>query len=363
MGLSDRLAALGLSRPHVLVVPVPGWQALRIRGEDAVERSGAVLAVGPADADVLLVAGPPGPGLQVALDRVWDQLPGPRARATLQGRGEIDEQLFGGIDRLRNVARQRGEAAGRPPWAARPDEPSDAGDSGEMGEMDMAMPGGLMMAERAPDRDGLKLDVLELPLGPVLRGWPAGLVIRTQLQGDLIQQARPELLDADQLPAGGAVPLSPVIRALDATARLLEVADWPHAATQARRLRSDAAREPMHPQLANRVLALRRRLARSVALRWRGDGVGIVSGQAPQGTSGDVTARVNRWLATASEGLTADGPVDPPDPSAMSDLLDLTCRLIEGTELGAARLIVASMDLRPGEATDATGAAAVAGLR
>ena len=48
---------------------------------------------------------------------------------------------------------------------------------------------GLPMADRGEDRDGLKLDQLHVPLGPVLPDWPAGLVVRVTLQGDVVQHA------------------------------------------------------------------------------------------------------------------------------------------------------------------------------
>jgi len=51
-------------------------------------------------------------------------------------------------------------------------------------------PGGLAMAKRAEDRDGLKLDVLHVPLGPILYAWPAGLYLETTMQGDVIQDAK-----------------------------------------------------------------------------------------------------------------------------------------------------------------------------
>src|SRR5260370_29378823 len=39
------------------------------------------------------------------------------------------------------------------------------------------------------DRDGLRLDQLHVPLGPVLPDWPAGLVVHLTLQGDVVQHA------------------------------------------------------------------------------------------------------------------------------------------------------------------------------
>jgi hypothetical protein len=48
---------------------------------------------------------------------------------------------------------------------------------------------GLPMAMTEPDRDGLQLDVLKISLGPVLAGWPTGLVLRAELQGDILAGA------------------------------------------------------------------------------------------------------------------------------------------------------------------------------
>jgi hypothetical protein len=67
---------------------------------------------------------------------------------------------------------------------------------GGMGEMDMGgmVVRGTAMARRGMDRDGLRLDQLHLPLGPVLPDWPAGLLLRLTLQGDVIQEAEAEAL-------------------------------------------------------------------------------------------------------------------------------------------------------------------------
>lgn len=71
----------------------------------------------------------------------------------------------------------------------------------------MEMPGGLPMADRGEDRDGLMLDQLHVPLGPLLPDWPAGLVVHTTLQGDVVQAARIEILRADgALDDSGASP-------------------------------------------------------------------------------------------------------------------------------------------------------------
>ncbi len=75
------------------------------------------------------------------------------------------------------------------------DEPGweHAGDRGDHTDMERDMPGGVPMADRGADRDGLALDQLHVPIGPLLPDWPAGLVVRTVLQGDVIQEARIEV--------------------------------------------------------------------------------------------------------------------------------------------------------------------------
>ncbi len=62
-------------------------------------------------------------------------------------------------------------------------------DHGDMdhGDMEMA-PGGIALAEGDEDRDGLEMDVLVHPLGPLLDRWPGGLELRTRLHGDVVAQ-------------------------------------------------------------------------------------------------------------------------------------------------------------------------------
>lgn len=52
------------------------------------------------------------------------------------------------------------------------------------------VPYGRPMAGRAPDRDGLELDQLEVRVGPFFPAFPAGLVLHLKLQGDLIQEVQ-----------------------------------------------------------------------------------------------------------------------------------------------------------------------------
>jgi uncharacterized protein involved in copper resistance len=61
------------------------------------------------------------------------------------------------------------------------------------GGMDVA---GLPMAGTVPDRDGLRLDALQVSLGPVLTCWPTGLLLHGQLQGDVLSRVRLTWVDA-----------------------------------------------------------------------------------------------------------------------------------------------------------------------
>ena len=187
------------------------------------------------------------------------------------------------------------------------------------------------MAELGPDRDGLTLDRLHVPLGPVLPDWPAGLVVRVTLQGDVIQEASVEVLDA-----GRAVQFewpSPAARELDGLARFLGVAGWPSAAGQARRLR-DAALSGYRIEAG--VAVLLRRIRRSRTLRWLIRGI-------PAGST-DVAALLEERLAAVEAPLR--------EPQHGHHAAERLGELLVGAELAAARLIVAALD--PG--TDRVGA-------
>lgn len=86
----------------------------------------------------------------------------------------------------------RGELASE--RAALPDhDPNPWRGVGPYGQGGKGMTGGVPygrpMAGRAPDRDGLDLDALELRVGPFFPALPAGLILRVSLQGDVVQHA------------------------------------------------------------------------------------------------------------------------------------------------------------------------------
>ncbi len=244
---------------------------------------------------------------------------------------------------------------------------SSHGDHSDHGGMEM--PGGLAMADRAEDRDGLKLDVLHVPLGPVLPHWPPGLVVDTLLQGDVVQRARARVVAA---PGAGRAPFwrpeRPAHRAarrLDSLGRLLAVAGWEAAAARAGELRDRLLGGAPESAVRADFVRLRRSLERSRLLRWATDGVGVLdAGQVarlglprrahPPGAAWDATARWRWWLAEAAAALAAEPPPGEDRAAASARVvLDVVEDLLPGVELGEARLLVASLD----PDTDAAGAA------
>jgi len=192
VGLSRVLARLASRRLHVLVVEHPGAFLLRARAERATS---------PADADVMLECGASDDErLTTAVGRVWAQVPGPRSRGGLLEVDRVDTTLDALADAYR---RWSAEDEPRPePEQHHPDDMADmhdmdgAHDMGDM-EMDMSGPGGIALASGFDDeRDGLEMDVLHVPLGPVLSSWPAGLVVTCTLTGDVVSSVEVDVIPA-----------------------------------------------------------------------------------------------------------------------------------------------------------------------
>jgi hypothetical protein len=216
------------------------------------------------------------------------------------------------------------------------------------GSMEVA---GLPMADTAPDRDGLQLDALAVALGPVLPGWPTGLLLRGKLQGDVLTDVSLSWVDAAHLVAAHPVAAPPVdghhsdggtarLEALDHLARFLDVAGWPVAARDARRARSglrDADPDRVDTG-RRRAVQLARRVRRSRTLAWSVRGIGAVKATGAQPFRGDVLDRIRWWCELAAG---AEPQVDP-----LPELpLERVAELLEGAELAAARLVVASLRL------------------
>ena len=419
MDLTGALLRAGAARPHVLTVTAPGATVVRLAAEDQLRRRGWPAAMTPAGADILLVAGEAAGLLAEVVEAAWQAMPAPRARAVAARPDEVAAALEAARARLGDRAVQQASAAdtaSRGDQGQRAPEGHEGGDHGHehgvgdhghemsdehghgasgghgghghghgehghgMGGMDM--PGGLPMADRGDDRDGLRLDQLHLPLGPVLPDWPAGLVLRVTLQGDVIQHAEPEILgggggsfwdepwrrvaDGERVTTAEAARRAAAAH-LDSLGRFLAVAGWDAVAAAARRLRDEALAGAPSGPLRRDARRLARRVARSRVLAWLTGGLGVltaaeaatagVAGPAVR-AAGDVTARYRRWCADLEAGVAVlddasllgpGGPGPPRGPAGddgapSAGLVAMLPRLLAGAELAGARLIIASLD-------------------
>lgn len=359
--MSEVLARYAVRRAHVLLVEVPGWWSLRVAVEREVLARGWQLADSPADADVLVICGLPEPELRALVERVWDQLPGPRTRLDLSSIEALEGSLEDALDRvaaeLADTAGQREDARQRssaPDSATAADVDMDMDHDMDHSDMDMA-PHGIPLAEGGRDRDGLEMDVLHVPLGPILRHWPAGLVLTCAVQGDVVVEARSSVLAAAQAPRhvpradADADDHGDALRT-DQVCALLSLAGWPDGAAAARRAR-DALLDG-HPAEATTPMLerLHHEVVRSRLLRWSLRGVGSVGSHTQAGhqlrdrLDGDVHDRLVRLLDRAIVARPPE-PVPPSVPHDDAALVAALPGLVTGMELGAVRLFVASLAL------------------
>jgi hypothetical protein len=205
------------------------------------------------------------------------------------------------------------------------------------GGMEMA-PGGIPLAEGGEDRDGLEMDVLNVRLGPVLPYWPAGLVLRCSLQGDVITSAQAELLDGGghrEADAEGPV------RRVDNVVSLLALAGWEDAAAEARAVRDDVLDHGWNEEARARLGRLARRVRRSWLLRWSLRGLRRLTEQdvaqhgLPAGATGDTYDRLIGMLDRVVAG----------DAGAVLST-DHVAHLVTGLDLATARLVIASLDIQ-----------------
>jgi hypothetical protein len=362
------LRRFAFARPHVFVTCVPGGAAARLAVERFAREQGWPLAASPADADLLVVCGTPAGWLADAVEIVWAQLPEPRARvhladadgtpdALLEARAAllapvpappIDEQAMANehaahephesADHSEHAEQsehaehgghgeQHGEHDGQGEHSAHDGHGGHGGHHDHMG-MDVA---GLPMADRGPDRDGLRLDELAVSLGPFLPAWPAGLRLHLKLQGDVAHQVAVEAepaVEADaQVFTGDPGRLA--AGRLDALAALLEVAGADGHALRARVLRDRLLAGDTDGSALARFA---RKLRRARLLRAATDGVADLHGL-------DATARWQLWLTESQQALAGE-PVGslawPFTPEELGELLT-------GLELGGLRVAVASL--------------------
>ena len=379
MGVRGWLARRAVRATRVLVVEGGNAFERRVAVERAVHGRGWRLAESPASADALVVVGDLGPELRDVVERLWDAMPGPRARAeapVVDAEGALDDVAAALLD----PARQSEDASTRAP---EPDLARDHGDMdhegmdhgdmdhegmdhgdmdhgdmdhGDMdhGGMDMA-PGGIPLAGGSDeDRDGLEMDELPLRLGPVLPGWPAGLVIDVALHGDLVVKASARVLGS--VAAGGdpesATPTVRAARHCDEAATVLDLCGWAEGAGLARSAR-DALLDRAGDDGRGALIDLRHRVEHSRLLRWSLREVGVVTEQhaadldLPEAVVGDCRDRllrlVDRAIAVAPTFPGVQAP--PPAAEAESPVVPLHDwgRLIEGRDLVEARLVIATL--------------------
>ncbi|MFH9060642.1 hypothetical protein ACH4GM_05375 [Streptomyces coeruleorubidus] len=437
-----------MNRPAVLAVTLPGATELRLEAEAEVRRRGWPVAGAPAAADLLVVCGIPAPQDAAWLDRIERSMPEPAVRIVVGESGQVAHALGrarrdltdravtprgGHMDDRSEVPpgehrdHEYGEHEGHgdehghgahhdsSPPAASDGQGHDAHGMGHSHDdhatrsgqeehgshqpddhaahMDhmghdmhaMGEVAGLPMAERADDRDELRLDQLHVPFGPALSDWPAGLILRLSLQGDVVQGVevdhlpvaaghRPPFWDEPWLRAahGEEVTRGDAVRRrcaahLDSAGRLLAVVGWDDVAMRCRRLRdellSGASREGIGGDLRRTVY----RVGRSRALRWSIAGLGELPADRARAAGvtgpalaadGDVYDRLLRWLSEVERGLEElhdtrplapddrtgpRGRLDGPQPPSQA-LLDVLPELLTGAEFACARIIVASLD-------------------
>ncbi|MBN9151138.1 MAG: hypothetical protein KF739_00860 [Cryobacterium sp.] len=228
-------------------------------------------------------------------------------------------------------------------------------------DMDMPMPGGIPLASGGPDRDGLEMDVLHVALGPVLPHWPAGLVVRCALKGDVIVHAEVEILPAapgtaldnparvGRLPSADDDRRRTVIHHSDAAVQLLALVGWWSAAGRARRIRDEVASGTALAEVAPRLERLAKDVKRSRLLGWGLKGIAADTGpgvqRAGNGDAATARTRLLHWLNEA--GRIARDTADSYEPLDFADRqresLGAIPSLVNGTDVASARLIIASL--------------------
>lgn len=392
MGLREQIAALAIGRAHVLIIEVPGERLLRLRTEVLVANAGWIVATSPADADVLLVCGHADGQIVARVDRLWDQMVAPRVRVPVGSSAEIPWSIRTARLALLDEAAQRIDAEARvlalrssqqdppehsstphggtvpPPGSdgsittgpdplppdTEPDSTPAAQQSPQhaamdMGhvhgmdmnmDMDMSGPAGIPLAQGEDDRDGLEMDALHVSLGPVLLAWPADLVLRCTLHGDVIARADAELVPLAVPPAAVSSEERSALL-VDAAARVMLLAGWEAVATALRRVRDELlSSSPDRSSAARRLGRVSRRIRRSRTVRWSLRGV---RASATPGRADDVDVHelLLDLLAHASITSYSSGPNDLGELRAVSGS-DLASA-VEGHDLATARLIVAAL--------------------
>lgn len=319
--------------------PVPLFAVAGVGAREAVQdlrlRHELRLVESPRAANVLLVAGAIPESLAEPLARVHDAMSHPRCTvwwpldaSPVEAVPGIPDAVAVDEDAVTAVVHvHRDLLTGRRPSdpPLLPDvDPAPWRGVGPYGQGGSGMTGGKPygrpMAELGPDRDGLRLDVLPLRVGPFFPGLPAGLVLDVRMAGDVVVEAA----IAPNPPASGVPPravprpgLRPFLRSLHEPvsvtelelARAREHLRWLADALAAHQLRSLGSRvlrlaARVAPGDGDVVRRLDRWLAWTQVLRWSTSGVGRLAGGGLAGLGAGPVAR--------AAGLAEDARIDDP---------------------------------------------------
>lgn len=360
MGLTSAIAGYAAGRAHVLVVEVPGSWTARVSVERQVRAHGWQLAAAPAEADILAVCGEPGAEMSAVVDTVWEQLPGPRAWTRVDRPDGAAESLSLAAARLTDVQWQREDArtrASSPTGIERPGNEPGTDHEGHDAHGDMA-PAGIPLAQGGEDRDGLEMDQLHFRLGPILAHWPAGLVLRCTVQGDVVVASEPSVLDQrphspdhDHRRAAAPALAEYAARRCDAVLDVLALAGWDSAAARARRIRDLLLEDTDHGTAADQLRLLRRAVAGSRTLRWslRGQGVLDAGELAERGLparlQGDARQRLLEIVDQAVQAVQARADGAVAERARPGNVVANLPWIVNGLDLASARLVIASLDI------------------
>ncbi len=318
-----------LTDVHALSLEAPGDTLLRIATEASLVRGGGEPASSPAAANALVVCGEIPDRFGELVERLWQQMPYPKARVTVSDPAEIADRLSEVARSIRDLPAQRAAALRdvRTPMATENAMSDD--DMGGHEHMSMSGPGRYPLAMGDDDRDGLEMDVLNRTLGPFLPDWDPRLLVHVVLAGDLVRSAEAEIVSPQTGVPGPDDEHAAVLR-LDAAARLLHVAGWGPVADRMTRAR-DAAFDGRSDDALRDALRCRRRIARSPLLRWVFRGLRIRD-----------IALVDLLLRTVDDAvrLLRDEPASTSPPALTAEEIG---DLVTGRDLGTARLLLAAV--------------------
>jgi hypothetical protein len=143
-------------------------------------------------------------------------------------------------------------------------------------------PYGRPMAEVGPDRDGLRLDVVPVPLGPLFPRLPQGLVLDLKVAGDMVIEAAVTEATSGRPPTAGPAPAaSAFVRALSEPVLIVELElarardhlRWVSEALIAQGLSALGLRalrlaHDVRPGQGHRIRTFGKRLRRTGLFRW-----------------------------------------------------------------------------------------------